>query len=235
MSGGAAGLSEAEVARYARQLILPGLGEEGQARLRAARVRVVGGGPSAAPALLYLAAAGVGTIWIEDPDPVAAGDGAGFMFGPADVGRSRSVACAEAVRAASGLVQADLLRPGARPTGVLVCASSQEVSRAVAEEARLLLLPHVVAEVDGQGGSVTAVPVGAPCYACAVRPGLGVEPTAAGAATVGALAALELVLLLAGAAQAPPGRRIEVFRGTPLTRATARQPGCACAAAAPPP
>jgi adenylyltransferase/sulfurtransferase len=228
-------LTEAEVGRYARQLILPGLGEEGQERLRAARVRVVGGGPSAAPALLYLAAAGVGTLWIEDPDPVAAGDGAGFMFGAVDQGRSRSVAAAEAVRAASGLVQADVLRPGAKVSAVLVCAGAQEVSRAVAEEARLLGLPHVVAEVDGQGGAVTVVPVGAPCYACAVRPGIGADPTPAGAATVGALGALELILLLASAAQEPRARRIEVFRGTPLTRATVRQPGCACTLAAPPP
>jgi len=228
-------LTEAEVARYARQLILPGLGEEGQERLRSARVRVVGGSPATAPALLYLAAAGVGTIFVEDPDPVAAGDGAGFMFGAADLGRSRAVAAAEAVRAASGLVQADVQRPGARATGVLVCGGSQEVSRAVAEEARLLSLPHVVAELDGQGGAVTAVPVGAPCYACAVRPGLGADPTPAGAATVGALAALELVLLLAGAAQEPRARRLEVFRGTPLTRATSRQPGCPCATPPPSP
>ncbi|HTP50682.1 MAG TPA: ThiF family adenylyltransferase [Anaeromyxobacteraceae bacterium] len=227
-------LSDAEIGRFARQLLLPGLGEEGQERLRSARVRVAGGGPGTAPALLYLAAAGVGTLWIDDPDAVAPGDGAGFMFDASDVGRPRAVAAAEAVRAASGLVQADVPRPGARPTAVLVSAPTQEVSRAVAEEARLLGLPHVVVEVDGQGGAVTVVPAGAPCYACAVRPGLGAEPTPAGAATVGALAALELVLLAAGVAEEPRGRRVEVFRGTPLTRATARQPGCACAAGAVP-
>jgi len=224
-------LTDAEVARYARQLLLPGLGEEGQERLRASRVRVVGGGPAAGPAILYLAEAGVGTLWIDDPDPVAAGDGAGFLFQAADAGRPRGLAAAEAVRAATGLVQADVMRPGARASGALVCAASQEVNRAVAEEARLLGLPHVVAEADGQGGAVTVVPPGGPCYACAVRPGIGAEPTPAGAATVGALAALELVLLLAGAAADPGARRIEVFRGTPLTRPTVRQPGCACGGA----
>ena len=224
-------LSEAEIGRYARQLLLPGLGEEAQERLRAARVRVAGGGPASGPALVYLAAAGVGTLWLEDPDPVAAGDGGGFLFGPGEVGRPRGLAAAEALRASNGLVQADVLRPGARPTAVLVCGGTLDVARAVAEEARLLGLPHVVADVDGQGGAVTVVPsASAPCYACAVRPGLGADPTPGGAATVGALAALELVLLLAGAAQDPLARRIEVFRGTPLTRATVRQPGCPCAA-----
>ena len=123
---------------------------------------------------------------------------------------------------------ADVFRPGSRPTAMLVCGSSLDVSRAIADEARLLQLPHVVADVDGQGGAATSVPVGAPCYSCATRPGLGAAPTPEGAATVGALAALELLLLLTGASQEPRARRIEVFRGTPLVRATARQPGCAC-------
>jgi len=227
-------LSDAEVARYSRQLLLPAMGEEGQERLRGARVRVAGGGAAAAPALQYLAASGVGTIWIDDPEPIEAGDGAGWMFGPADVGRPRAAAAAEAVRDASGLVRADVMRLGVRPTVVLACGASADVSRAVAEEARLLQLPHVVAEVDGEGGAVTVVPVGAPCHACAARPGLGADPTPAGAAVTGALAALELVLLVTGAVQPPVGRRIEIFRGTPLARTTVRQPGCACGAAAAP-
>lgn len=226
-------LSEAEIARYARQLLLPAMGEAGQERLGSARVRVAGGGPAASPALQYLAAAGVGTVWIDDPDLVAAGDGAGWAFGPADVGRPRAAAAAEVIRAASGLVRADVMRPGVRPTAVLACGASPDVARAVAEEARLLLLPHVVAEVDGEGGAVTVVPVGAPCHACAARPGLGADPTPGGAAVTGTLAALELVMLIAGAAQEPLGRRLEIFRGTPLVRATVRQPGCACGGAAP--
>ncbi|MCX5732424.1 MAG: hypothetical protein NTY18_13975, partial [Deltaproteobacteria bacterium] len=56
----------------------------------------------------------------------------------------------------------------------------------------------------------------------------GASPTPEGGAAVGALAALELILLLAEVSQEPRARRIEIFRGTPLTRATSRQPGCAC-------
>jgi len=164
-------LNDVEVGRYARQLILPAWGEEVQERLRGARVRVAGGGLATGPAIYYLAAGGVGTIWVDDPDPVAPGDGAGWAFGPDDVGRPRGLASAAFAAAANGLVKADVFRPGSRPTAVLVCGANMDVSRAIAEEARLLQLPHVVADVDGQGGAATSVPVGAPCYACATRPG----------------------------------------------------------------
>jgi molybdopterin/thiamine biosynthesis adenylyltransferase len=191
-------------------------------------VRITGGGAALGPAVVYLAEAGVGTLWIDDPEAVAPGDGAGWVFAPGDVGQPRGAGLAAAARAANGSVQAGVFRPGSRPTAVLAAGTSQDVTRTLAEEARLLALPLVAADVDGQGGAVTVVPVGAPCYACASRPGLGAPPTAEGAAVVGALAALEVVLLVAGAAQEPTARRVEIFRGTPLTRPTARQPGCAC-------
>jgi adenylyltransferase/sulfurtransferase len=63
-------LSEAQFHRYARHLILDEVGEEGQARLLAARVLVIGAGGLGSPLLLYLAAAGVGTLGIIDHDRV---------------------------------------------------------------------------------------------------------------------------------------------------------------------
>jgi molybdopterin/thiamine biosynthesis adenylyltransferase/rhodanese-related sulfurtransferase len=62
--------SSDDLARYSRQVILPELGLPGQARLGAAKVLVVGAGGLGSPALLYLAAAGVGTIGILDSDDV---------------------------------------------------------------------------------------------------------------------------------------------------------------------
>src|SRR6266581_1775766 len=63
-------LSEEQFQRYARHLILDEVGEEGQEKLLAARVLVVGAGGLGSPMLMYLAAAGIGTIGIVDDDRV---------------------------------------------------------------------------------------------------------------------------------------------------------------------
>ena len=68
VSPGAA-LTAAERDRYARHVTLPALGSEGQRRLKNARVLVVGAGGLGSPVLLYLAAAGVGTIGWTRPPP----------------------------------------------------------------------------------------------------------------------------------------------------------------------
>ena len=62
--------SDAQIDRYARHLVLPEIGEEGQARLLQSRVLVIGAGGLGSPLLLYLAAAGVGTLGVVDDDTV---------------------------------------------------------------------------------------------------------------------------------------------------------------------
>jgi len=64
-------LSPDEISRYHRHILLPEIGGQGQQRLKAARVLVIGAGGLGAPALLYLAAAGIGTLGIVDDDRVS--------------------------------------------------------------------------------------------------------------------------------------------------------------------
>jgi adenylyltransferase/sulfurtransferase len=83
-------LSQAERQRYSRHLLLPEVGEEGQRRLKAARVLCVGAGGLGSPAALYLAAAGVGAIGIVDFDVVDLTNlQRQIIHGTTDVGRSK--------------------------------------------------------------------------------------------------------------------------------------------------
>jgi len=102
-------LSGDEVARYSRHLIIPGLGLEGQKRLKNARVLVIGAGGLGAPTLLYLAAAGVGTIGIVDFDVVDESNlHRQIIHGVADVGRSKAQSARESIAAINPFVDVRL-------------------------------------------------------------------------------------------------------------------------------
>ncbi|WP_073627081.1 HesA/MoeB/ThiF family protein [Pseudoxanthobacter soli] len=87
-----------EIARYARQLVLPEVGGPGQQRLKAARVLVVGAGGLGSPLALYLAAAGIGTVGVVDDDTVAVSNlQRQVIHGTADIGRPKVDSAADAI------------------------------------------------------------------------------------------------------------------------------------------
>ncbi|MFC4375221.1 adenylyltransferase/sulfurtransferase MoeZ [Nocardia halotolerans] len=87
----AAELTKDEIARYSRHLIIPDLGVDGQKRLKNAKVLVIGAGGLGSPALLYLAAAGVGTLGIVEFDEVDMSNlQRQVIHGESDIGRSKA-------------------------------------------------------------------------------------------------------------------------------------------------
>src|ERR1700754_2451691 len=105
----AAELTREEVQRYSRHLIIPDLGVDGQKRLKNAKVLVIGAGGLGAPTLLYLAAAGVGTIGIVEFDVVDESNlQRQIIHGVADVGRPKAHSARDSILAINPLVKVRL-------------------------------------------------------------------------------------------------------------------------------
>ena len=101
----AAELTVDEVARYSRHLIIPDVGVPGQKRLKNAKVLVVGAGGLGSPALLYLAAAGVGTLGIVDFDVVDESNlQRQVIHGVSDIGKSKALSAKESIAEINPLV-----------------------------------------------------------------------------------------------------------------------------------
>lgn len=102
-------LTPAEMERYSRHLIIPEIGALGQRRLKNAKVLVIGAGGLGSPALLYLAAAGVGTLGIIDDDDVDLTNlQRQVIHGVADVGRPKIESARDAIAALNPLVDVRL-------------------------------------------------------------------------------------------------------------------------------
>ncbi len=101
----AAQLSVNEVRRYSRHLIIPDVGMTGQKRLKNSRVLVIGAGGLGSPALLYLAAAGVGTIGIAEFDEVDESNlQRQVIHGQSDIGRPKAESARDSIREVNPLV-----------------------------------------------------------------------------------------------------------------------------------
>ena len=220
-------LSAEERTRYARHLLLPDLGALGQRRLRAARVLVVGAGGLGSPVLLYLAAAGVGTIGVADDDVVETVNlQRQVVHGVADVGRPKTESAADAVRAISP--STEVVAHSARldtTTALTVVADYDLVvdgadnfpTRYVVGDACARLgVPHVWGSVYRFDGQVSVWWSGeGPCYACVFlsEPAPDAVPSCAvggvlGAvcASIGSVMATEAVKLVTGTGEPLVGR-----------------------------
>lgn len=220
-------LTGAQRARYARQLLLPGVGEEGQRRLAAARVLLVGAGGLGSPATLYLAAAGVGVLGVVDDDAVDVSNlQRQVLHSDADLGRPKVESAGERVRALNPHVEVvQHARRLDASNALALCADYDVVvdgsdnfpTRALVSAATSLLgIPHVWASVsrfDAQL-SIWWPPLG-PCYHCVFprQPAPGQVPSCAvggvlGATvgSVGSVLAVEVVKLLVGVGDPLVGR-----------------------------
>jgi sulfur-carrier protein adenylyltransferase/sulfurtransferase len=98
-------LSENELKRYHRQIIIPSIGEDGQEKLRNARAVVIGAGGLGSPVLMYLAAAGVGTIGIIDSDEVSTSNlQRQVLYVTGDIGRLKAEAASERISSLNPLI-----------------------------------------------------------------------------------------------------------------------------------
>ena len=172
------GLTDAQRIRYGRHLVLPEVGEAGQARLLASRVLVVGAGGLGSPALLYLAAAGVGTLGVVDFDTVDLSNLQRQVVHTTDrVGRPKVASAGVAIAALNPDVrvvahQAELHEGNA---DALVAGYDVVVDGTDSFEARYALndaavargIPVVHASVFRSEGIVTVLdPPRGPCYRC---------------------------------------------------------------------
>ncbi|MGZ5367441.1 MAG: molybdopterin-synthase adenylyltransferase MoeB, partial [Aeromicrobium sp.] len=102
----AAELTIDEVRRYSRHLIIPDIGMTGQKRMKNAKVLVIGAGGLGSPALLYLAAAGIGTLGVIDFDTVDESNlQRQVIHGQSDIGKSKAASAAESVAEINPLVK----------------------------------------------------------------------------------------------------------------------------------
>lgn len=102
-------LSEKEIQRYNRQMILPSFGNEKQEKLKAASVLVIGAGGLGCPALQYLAAAGVGRIGIVDGDIIEVSNlHRQILYNSSDIGANKAAKSAEKINALNPFVKTDI-------------------------------------------------------------------------------------------------------------------------------
>ncbi len=217
-------LSPQEVARYSRHLIMPEVGLEGQQRLKASSVLLIGAGGLGSPLGLYLAAAGVGRIGLVDFDVVDFSNlQRQVLHGTPDVGRPKLHSARDRLQAINPEVRLDLYETRLtsanalqlfEPYDVIIDGTDNFPTRYLVNDACVLLKkPNVYGSIfrfDGQA-SVFWPPHG-PCYRCLYPepPPPGEVPSCAEGGVLGILPGL------VGCIQATEAVKIILGKGAPL-------------------
>ncbi len=217
-------LNDKDLERYARQVIMPKIGEDGQEKLLSARVLVVGAGGLGAPVILYLAAAGIGTLTIIDDDDVSRSDlNRQIIYRDGDVGSSKSRHAANAASTLNPDINISQFAVRLNSTNVeqfvtshdvvIDCTDNAETRYLMGDAAHHCRRPLVfggAVRMEGQvsvfQSSVTGH-FGSPCYRC-VFPSMPDVKQAPGCSEagilgpivglVGTLQALEAIKLILG-------------------------------------
>ena len=216
-------LSDEELERYARHLVLREVGGVGQAKIRAAKVLIVGAGGLGSPCALYLAAAGVGTLGLVDDDVVSLSNlQRQILFTTSDVGKPKTAAAAGHLAALNPGVklvahQARLTAQNVKaliaPYDVIADGSDNFATRFLLNDVcyaeRKTLVAAAVTEFDGQLATFKAWDEHGnyPCYRCLFPepPPPGTVPNCsetgvlgAAAGVMGSLQALEVLKQITG-------------------------------------
>jgi adenylyltransferase/sulfurtransferase len=217
-------LTAPEVARYSRHLIMPEVALDGQKRLKAARVLLIGAGGLGSPLGLYLAAAGIGRIGLVDFDVVDFSNlQRQVLHGTPDVGRPKLHSAKERLQAINPEVQIDLYETRLtsanalgifEPYDIIIDGTDNFPTRYLVNDACVLLKkPNVYGSIfrfDGQA-SVFYPPHG-PCYRCLYPepPPPGEVPSCAEGGVLGILPGL------IGCIQATEAVKLILAKGSPL-------------------
>ena len=244
-------LSDEDLERYARHIVLREVGGPGQAKLRAAKVLVVGVGGLGSPVILYLAAAGVGTIGIVDFDTVSLSNlQRQIAHRTADIGRLKTVSARDAARAVNPAVEIHE-HPCRLTAGnalefigqydVIADGSDNFATRFLVNDAcffaKKTLVSAAVTEFDGQLATYKPHAGDYPCYRCLFPgpPPPGSAPSCsetgilgAAAGVMGTLQALEVMKEIIGIGESLAGRLL-IYDALSIRFRTVRVPrdsGC---------
>ena len=243
-------LSPEELGRYARHLALPQVGLEGQEKLKAGRVLLVGAGGLGSPSALYLAAAGVGTIGLVDFDSVDASNlHRQLLFGTRDIGRSKLEAASRRLEDVNPHVRVERHETRLTSENALEIVRGYDVvadgtdnfpTRYLVNDACVLTgKPNVYASVfrfEGQASVFWAAR--GPCYRCVYPepPPQGLVPSCAEGGVLGVLPgllgliqAVETIKILLGIGDTLVGRLLLIDTLPMQFREVKLQKNAACA------